>query len=771
MGRPIAAAAAFACGIVMADGLRPGPGVAAALGIAAVGLFVASFLRHRRNPEPATFELLPAMSGLTAAMLLTAFVLAGFSDGGFNRASIDGASLPRLDGRRVELSAIAASDSRLIRSATLTTLKKVRFEGRTYNEKLQLRVIGDRRLFEPGDRVRVTARVNRLDLKDPFDRALQRKGIVAEGTGSRAELIARTSNPFLRSANAFRRGLKQAVTTSLPRARGGLLLGLLIGDESRILESDVEALRSTGLAHLTAVSGSNVAMVLAATLALLSLFGLPRRTRIFAALAVLVFFTILTRWEPSVLRAVISASLALSAFLFGRKAQALNMLATAFLLLAAIDPMILWSIGFQLSFAATFGIVVLAPVIAARFERFPRLGEALGVAVAAQVAVTPLIALHFGNVSPLAVPANLLAFPFVAPATVLGLAGAAAGAVWDPLGRPLIELAGFAITGVLAAARVFATLPLSSVSVPRWSGIESAAFYLFVLSAAALFAGRKRAAVWPAGFAVVLLGAGIAIPVAASPTPNAAQVVFFDVGQGDSALVRSPRGATVLIDGGLDGRRVVRKLDRLGIRKIDLVVMSHAHLDHASGLEEVLGSMRVGAFLRPGTAHPLERKLAGIGESMVAEAGNRIDLADLEIFVLGPAPHQRLEVDPGGDGEGTTLNDASLVVRIEWKESCALFTGDVEEAGQQELLDKSRSLLRCDILKAPHHGSAKLLPEFVEAVDPEVVSVSVGPNTHGHPSRYALTLISDVGAHAMRTDRLGDYTVVMDGRGPTRIAG
>jgi competence protein ComEC len=265
------------------------------------------------------------------------------------------------------------------------------------------------------------------------------------------------------------------------------------------------------------------------------------------------------------------------------------------------------------------------------------------------------------------------------------------------------------------------------------------------------------------------------VPAAPFGTPDTLRVTFFDVGEGDAALVESPSGARILIDGGRDPHQVARALRRRGFKRLDLVAASHLHADHVMGLAEVLRRFEVGLAVHPGLQAPLLRALEDAGDLEQASDREAVQLGDMTVEFLGPSPDMRIaaETPDSADSqkEGSVLNDSSLVLRIQWGGECLLFTGDLEEAGQEKLLNAHRDRVACTIMKAPHHGSARLLASFVDAADPEWVAVSVGPNDYGHPTRKALSTFERAGAKVLRTDRLEDIVLEMDREGMVRIAG
>jgi competence protein ComEC len=242
------------------------------------------------------------------------------------------------------------------------------------------------------------------------------------------------------------------------------------------------------------------------------------------------------------------------------------------------------------------------------------------------------------------------------------------------------------------------------------------------------------------------------------------RVRFFDVGQGDAALVTSPGGANVLIDGGPDADEVASRLAAVGVRRLDVVVASHPHADHIVGLPAVLARFSVGVVLEPGCLDEEGALRPGLLDAIADErvplqhprAGASYQVGDLAIDVLSPASCY--------EGTESDLNNDALVVRIRHPSGTVLFATEPEEPAQQDMLDAGVDL-RADVLKVPHHGAATSLPQFFEAVQASVAIVSVGENPYGHPVGSTLDALGATGARVLRTDEEGDVVVTLDDGG------
>jgi competence protein ComEC len=255
-----------------------------------------------------------------------------------------------------------------------------------------------------------------------------------------------------------------------------LLPGLVDGDTSRVPAALQTDMRATGLTHLEAVSGENLTIVLGVVMALARGAGLRRRSRVVVAALAVLAFVWLARPSPSVLRAAVMSAVALLAMYAGRRTSALPTLSLAVLVLVVIDPFLARSVGFVLSVVATAAIVVIAPGWTSRLERrLPRpLAVAIAVPAAAQLACTPVLVLAFGQLAPYSVPANLVAGPAVAPATVLGLIGAVLASVSVGLARPLVWLGALPTAGIAWTAHGFAAMPGAAITLSRSAAVAAA---------------------------------------------------------------------------------------------------------------------------------------------------------------------------------------------------------------------------------------------------------------------------------------------------------
>lgn len=587
---------------------------------------------------------------------------------------------------------------------------------------------------------------------------LSRRGADALFRVSAFRRLGPSSNPLLRFVQAIRSSLSGGIRALFPAREAGLLLGLAVGDTSDLDPGVEEDFRATGLGHLLAVSGQNVAMVLAPLIGLAILLRASPRARFAVGSVAVLVFVLLTGAEPSVLRAGVMAVLTLAGVLTGRPRSPGSILGGAVLVLLVADPGLVDAIGFQLSVAATGGLLVLASPLAARLRSLPRpIAIAAATTLAAQAGVSPLLLYHF-HVVPLAtLPANLLAFPAVAPALLLGLAAAGVGHLAPPAGAVLAQAALVPLRYLELVADRLATAPVPSIT-SLTGGAATLVVGTAVVLAVAVWVRSGRPVprtVFVAG-AVVLPLFVWATALGAGP-PAGLVVRFIDVGQGDAALVTSPDGATVLVDGGPDPEFVAAKLAALGVKRLDLLVATHAHADHVGGLPAVMARFPVALVVEPGCPHPSAPYgafLRALRDEDVSvrhpRTGEVLMVGEIRLEVLSPR-----ECAAGTDSDP---NNSSLVILLTYRDDTVLLTGDAEEPIQQVLLEEGAPI-HADVLKVPHQGGATSLREFFVGVDPEIAVVSVGPNDYGHPVPSILEALEHTGALVLRTDLSGDVVV------------
>nr|WP_307804010.1 ComEC/Rec2 family competence protein [Micromonospora echinofusca] len=571
-----------------------------------------------------------------------------------------------------------------------------------------------------------------------------------------------------RVAGILRAGLQRACAP-LPDEPGGLLPGLVVGDTSELPAMVEEDFRATGMTHLNAVSGSNVAIVVGLVLLLARWARAGPWVAAGLCAVALVGFVILARPSPSVVRAATMGAIGLAALATGRPRAAVPALGAAVTVLVVVDPELAGDAGFALSVLATGGLLLVAPRWrdALRRRGVPAgVAEALVVPAAAQLACAPVVAGLSGTVSLVAVPANLLAVPAIAPATILGVAAAVVSPVWPGGAEFAAWLGSWPAWWLVTVARHGAQTPAGTLP---WIGGVTGALLLAAVTVALLLGVRHpvvRRLVAVVTVAVVV--GALPVRLVADGWPPAGWVaVVCAVGQGDTVVLATGPGQAVVVDAGPDPAAVDRCLRRLGVDEVPLLLFSHFHADHTGGVDGVFRGRRVTAVATPAWPEPVTGRVAV--ESAAHAAGTPVGAVaagwtyragGLTMTVLGPPQPLR--------GTRSDPNNNSLVLLAHLGGLRILLAGDAETEEQRALLESPPGAgLRAEVLKVAHHGSAYQDPAFLDAVAPTVALVSVGVgNDYGHPSPSVLARLSRQGARVLRTDIEGDLAVVVLSGGP-----
>ncbi|MDR7416880.1 MAG: DNA internalization-related competence protein ComEC/Rec2 [Armatimonadota bacterium] len=622
--------------------------------------------------------------------------------------------------------------------------------------------------LEVGDRVRVVGEVDSLrgprNPGEPEPEAwAARLRVRARLAADRVEVLRPGAGfRLLRWASLTRTRLREIYRQALPEPYGSVLSSLVLGTEVED-EGLLRAFREAGLSHVLVASGAQLAVVGGVLHFLLR--RTPRWFRASAVLAGVLGFALVAGWEPSMARAAGMSAVAVAAQLLRRDPDALTGLGWAVLVLLAANPALILDVGFQLSVAATWGLVILAPPLAQRLIPLPRpLRNLVGATVGAQLAVLPLLLWHFGRIPLLAPVTNLVALPAVGVLVPAGLAAGILGAVWPPMGWLTAAFMEPLVAFVVSVARAASQLPGATIAFPASSG-WAVALGLALLIAARAFRTLPRMETVAAGCAVGLAGC-MALQAFQDLRPDPRlRVVFLDVGSGDSIVVRDPWGRTLVVDGGPDGRPLVRFLEREGVRRVEVVVLSHPHADHVAGLLPLLENFAVSAVVDAGYPHPAppyQAFLRAVRKRGIsyrrARRGMTVRISeDVVVRVLWP--------EDRFIGGRSPANENSVVIRLRYGERSVLLPGDVEGNAEAALV-RSGEDLRADVLKVPHQGSrTSSTEEFLREVAPRFAVLSVGArNPFGHPHPQVLRRYAGLGVRVYRTDEDGAVTVITDGR-------
>ena len=630
-----------------------------------------------------------------------------------------------------------------------------------------------------GDRIRISGRLEHPQPIGDFDYAawLASQQIPAILWATEAELVSMGSGGTPAAVlHRVRSRLSSILQRNIPAPQSGLAQALLLGLRTELPQDLKESFRTAGMSHLLAISGLHVGIVMAMILGLASAIAGRGSLLAFLAPALVVWsYAILSGLDPPVVRAAIMGSLVLAQTLLGRGMRGITALVLAAAVMVCAQPGLLGNLSFQLSFTAMAGVIVALPIITALTAAVTASlsssgswvanwgGYGLSLLVASTVisttttlATLPLVAMHFGAIPIMSVPATILAMPAMPAALV----GAAATVSLGQIAGPLAVVLGTVSWGPLAwLTWVANSMPPELIPSDWLTPPVALAWYLALLlliigassrQARWFVSGLRRRPHWRPGAAMALL-VGLAPVLAISTALFAAHwssarpdghlhLYVLDVGQGDAILAVTPDGRRMLVDGGPDPASVLLALGRLlpvGERTLDVVAATHLDADHVGGLIGVLGRYDARVVLQtgdpPGAAlYPQWQRILRQHEhpAVTVSSGHRINLGkEVTLDVLHPPPGAL----PAGVSQ--SANNRSMVMRLVYGEVSFLLTGDIEQDVERHLADTLGSRLDADVLKVGHHGSrSSTSPGFLRMVDPHSAAISAGrDNRYGHP--------------------------------------
>ena len=540
-----------------------------------------------------------------------------------------------------------------------------------------------------------------------------------------------------------------------------LVAGLAIGEASELNQGFLNEMKSTGLTHLTAVSGANCVMVLGMLWFLLRRTSAGRGTRTFVGLVAMVGYVSLVGFQPSVLRASFMVGVALIAVEFGRKISPLWALMLAASLLLIMDPWLVVDLGFWLSTLATLGIVSLVPLLNSSFEAyFPRsIALALSATIAAQIWCLPILVYLQGGFTTYSVLANLLVEPAVAVVTILGLLGCLIGGLLPGIGMIFIVIASYPAQWIIFVAHKLANQSGNLLWLPT-DTLGLFALAIFVVSLTVWMRRKHFMALAIAMFLVVLWIGHSLLSLVGWPIAEWS-VASCDVGQGDATVVRS-KGEIALIDVGKDERLISECLDRLNVRTINLLVLTHFDFDHVGALDAAIRGRKVVRALISG--FPDNRPEADHIRQVLHHFAGSLEVGTQgEVGSLGSASWRIFSAL--GD-TATTANEGSLGIRFE-SDNWVLWTlADLNALAQEQALQECSPSAKLTIVKVSHHGSADQDPRFYACIKPDLALISVGlGNSYGHPTERLLKILSDLRVSTLRTDQVGSISLALTSHG------
>jgi len=739
--------AALCLGLALANALRIGASAAA---IGALALVASNLLCGRSRFRLATIAAL--------------FLIFGLSVGSLRLSALDRSILVSHVGESAEMRVVVVGPPRVSSYAISAVGQVERFGRRPLRERVWLSL--PRGKAPPiGAVLALSAKVESPSgpSASGFDQRawLARQGIhVVLKTGP-WRLVGRRGG-LGGVGDRLRERLAHDLVPGLAGQRRGLVLGFVLGEDEGLPDGLRQSFRRSGLYHLLAVSGQNIAFLVAGVLGIAWLCGIPRRLAEVLALTTIFAYVLVVGWQPSVVRAAVAGGLASLAWLAARPRDRWYFFLLGALTLLVWNPRSLFDPGFQLSFAAVVAIFVTVRPLERLLEKTPLpavLRPVVAVSAGCTLMTTPIMVFQFGTVPVYGVLANVAVEPVVPFVLFLGLACVLVASLAPPAALALAFLNGLLAAYIAFWARLVGALPGAQVSRAQLLRLCLVVFFL---------------ALWPfllrprlPRLVVLALTALIPLwgwqnrprPLLMPAPPDGLRISFLDVGEGDSTLLETRDGA-VLVDAGPPEANVAGQLRQLGVRRLEALVLSHPHRDHVGGAAKVLHDLDVQLVLDSGvsggdsderTARE-EARRRGVPIEL-GRAGQELDLGELRLRILSPTNES---VGSAGDD-----NELAIVVLASYGSIDLLLPADAESDVTLPL-----TLSPLEVYKVAHHGSAdEGLPQLLGRLQPQIAVISVGrDNDYGHPTSSTLaTLAAEPGLGVFRTDQDGRVVLESDG--------
>jgi len=637
--------------------------------------------------------------------------------------------------------------------AEILTYPKINGDINTYEVaseggKLKLSVWKPDTQYKPGDVIKIKAAIKAPEpARNPggFDNQnyLLTKGIGGEIFAGKEDvsLIRQNGSNFLFELGyQIKMSIVNSIKNYLPPDRAALLNSMLIGYTEDVDPETKQDFNDAGLTHLMAVSGMNVTFVLLPVIWIAKKLKARRKLVGYIGLGSLLVFMLITGFAPSIVRASVMAGMVLLSRMIDKDCDFATSIALSALVMEIVNPLCVFDLGFQFSFCATIGIVLMSNKISLFFEthRIPKgVAEVLGVTIAAQLSVLPIMVNYFNQVSIISVLSNLIVVPLTGVITVLGflLSGVSTVPIFaNPIAFVVTILVGF----VKLVSQYAADIPGATLKIPDF-GVFGTMIYFIALYG--VFNFKKTIDLLRKSKQVSFVVVVVFLVAMLNFLPDGKlKITVFDVGQGDSILISTPKGQHVLVDTGDGKTKLSSVLLGMGISNLDLVILTHSHSDHVGGLAELQKWIPIKSILREDV-----------------QAGNFISLEDgLKIDFLNPQTTALSEDD-------SLANEQSIVSEITYKKFNILLTADTGFETENTYIS-NRVFENVEILKVGHHGSNYSSGEnFLSYNAFQNGIISVGKNLYGHPSAETIKRLKTSGCQVFRTDYDGAINIATDG--------
>ena len=554
-----------------------------------------------------------------------------------------------------------------------------------------------------------------------------------------------------------------------------LLIGMLLGEKTYLSPEVKDVFIESGIMHILAISGLHIGIITFALFAFFNFLHIPKRIKIISIIVILIMYASITGFRPSVVRASIMFSILIIGKLINRKGNLYTSLFLAALIILLINPLTFYNAGFLLSFVVTFFVIYLSPIFQELFFNIVEwIRKPLSVSMAAWLGIFPLSAYFFYKVSLIAIITNIVIVPLATIAVILGFITFFMGLMSIPLANLMANINYYVLILITSLAKLFSSLPFSYIHIAQPSIISIFLYYSLIFLVIEISYRKIFSAKLKIKFIILTLSAVLIVIIVQIFYPlDNLKVNFINVGEGDCILIETPKKSNILIDGGgtpqgsfdVGNKIVIPYLRRKGIDKINLLILTHPHLDHLEGLLPILREFKVDMVLDSGLTCDIPEynefisliKNKNIPYHQAKADDNFIFGKNLELLLLNPLNNYDCY-------DESDFNNASIVVKLFYKNSKFLFTGDIEEEAEKRMLIW-QNILKSDILKVAHHGSLSSTSlEFLNEVDPIIAVISVGKNNFGHPSPKIIERLQGKNIRIYRTDENGTIIIRTDGR-------
>lgn len=601
-----------------------------------------------------------------------------------------------------------------------------------------------------------------------YKQYLKTRKIYGSIKSNNIEIIGKEqTNIIARTSNNVRNKIIETANKILPNYTQGLLVGILIGEKTKIPENIIENFSISSLSHILATSGTHISYIILGITYLLLKSKIPKRTSYFLINLILIFFMFIVGFTASVVRASIMGILLISGKIVHRKPDVLTSMAISLIITLSYNPFSIQDIGLELSYLGTLGIVILnRPIKNYIINKLPKIPkqiiEIVSVTVSAQILIIPILILKFNTVSLTFILSNIIAIPITGIIILYGYINIFVGIFAIKVANKMSIILNILLKIIISISNIISKLPFSKILIPTPNIIYILLYYLIILN----FQKEKYLKILLITLILIL-----SINVVYNIFPQQLEIHIVDVGQGDCQLIITPNGKAMIIDGGEKENVLLEYLLDKQIMKIDYMMISHFDSDHCYNLIEVLENLKINNLIvsRQIEETELFNRIIKICQQngtnvIIVEAGKEINIdKEIKLKILWPTRDIN---------EINSINNNSIVARMEYNQFSMLFTGDIEETVENRLIEiYSKELLNTTVLKVAHHGSETSSNEgTIKLIAPKISVIGVGKdNKFGHPNKEVIRRIEEQNSQLFRTDLNGEITIKVNKKGRIKI--